>query len=162
MTIQIDQIKETPIPVQTCEGFFFSFSFFFFSFFVLFSFYFPLSLSFLLSALSISSHILSFPFSLPNSLFFLFFFIFFFLFFPLSKTKDGEKQKIECCIDPFIYDEFDECVLECPQFIFGEKIELWVRNITFGLLSLSFLVLFFSVIPFYCTGSLRFFLFVFF
>ena len=44
---------------------------------------------------------------------------------------NGSKERIECCPDPFTFDDNDECVVECYQYLFGQSLEYWVRIISF-------------------------------
>ena len=68
---------------------------------------------------------------------------------------DGLKEEIECCPDPFIFDDNDECVVQCPQYYFGELIEQWIRIITFILTWICVLIFITAMIPLYLTSHLR-------
>ena len=69
---------------------------------------------------------------------------------------DGSKEEIECCPDPFIFDDNDECVVQCPQYLYGESIEQWIRIMTFILDWCCVLIFITAMIPLYLTSHLRF------
>ena len=69
---------------------------------------------------------------------------------------DGLKEEIECCPDPFIFDDNDECVVQCPQYYYGESIEKGIRITTFILLWICLLIFITAMIPLYLTSQLRF------
>ena len=69
---------------------------------------------------------------------------------------DSSKEPIECCIDPFIDDDHDECVVQCFQYLYGETWENSVRIFCFILSWLSLLLWASSVIPLYMVTDLRF------
>ena len=65
------------------------------------------------------------------------------------------KEHIECCFDPFTCDEFGECVVECPQYFYGEELEKTVRLLSFGFVFLSILVFLIAIIPLFLLSPLR-------
>ena len=68
---------------------------------------------------------------------------------------DGLKEEIECCPDPFIFDDNDECVVQCPQYLYGESVEQWIRITTFILIWICVLIFITAMIPLYLTSHLR-------
>ena len=75
---------------------------------------------------------------------------------------DGSKEEIECCLDPYVFDDNDECVVECPQYTSSKTLGSWIRNTTFVFYCLSLAVLIASMIPFFGKNTLRFFFLFFF
>ena len=72
---------------------------------------------------------------------------------------DNSKEEIECCIGPYVFDDNDECVVQCPQSIYGDNWEKGLRITAF--VSISFTIVIYVVLltPFYMTDNLRFFFF---
>ena len=75
----------------------------------------------------------------------------------LNKTK----ETIVCCPDPFIFDDNDECVVECYQYLYGEKIENIVRLCCFSMSILSLVFYLIALIPLSIATDLRFEFFIF-
>ena len=44
---------------------------------------------------------------------------------------NGSKERIECCPDPFTFDDNDECVVECYQYLFGQSLEILGQDYQF-------------------------------
>ena len=76
----------------------------------------------------------------------------------VESCLDGSKEQINCCNDPFIFDDNDECVIECPQYLFGKSLEESIRLTVFVLNWLSFVVLIVTIPPLYLLANIRFFL----
>ena len=72
---------------------------------------------------------------------------------------NSSKEEIRCCFDPFVFDDNDECVVGCPQYIFGEQLEKGVRLFTYSLTAITFLVYITAVTPLFVMKNMKFFLF---
>ena len=59
-----------------------------------------------------------------------------------------ERQTIECCPNPFVFDSEGECVIECLQYEFGEQFERSVRIACFVFIWVGILVFFLGIFPF--------------
>ena len=70
---------------------------------------------------------------------------------------DGSKEEIECCPDPFIFDDNDECVVQCPQYVYGESIEQGIRISLFVLDWVCFFILVAALLPYSFMADMRFF-----
>ena len=70
---------------------------------------------------------------------------------------DGSKEQIECCNDPFIFDDNDECVIECPQYLVGQSLEKWVGLTDFVFNWLFLIALIAAIPPLYFMANIRFF-----
>ena len=73
----------------------------------------------------------------------------------------GSKEQIECCNDPFIFDDNDECVIECPQYLIGKSLEKWIQLTDFVLNWLLLILLIAAIPPLYFMANIRFFFFLF-
>ena len=69
---------------------------------------------------------------------------------------NGLKETIECCLDPFIFDDNDECVVECPQYVCGQSWEKGARIFSFVLCWLELVVWISAFIPMVMMIDLRF------
>ena len=70
---------------------------------------------------------------------------------------NNAKEDIECCIKPYVFDENNECVVECPQYLYGQDLEYWIGTSAFVFFWISFLVYIIAIIPFYMTENFRLF-----
>ena len=83
---------------------------------------------------------------------------------PIAVTTclNSTKETMECCIGPFIKDDNDEeCVIECPQYLYGRERERGIRIFSLVLMIAILLVLFVAALPFLAVGDFRFFLYFF-
>ena len=71
----------------------------------------------------------------------------------------NSKEEIECCIGPYVFDDNDECVVQCPQYVYGEKLEKILRIVSAVFIFITIIIYVVLLTPFYMTDNLRFFFF---
>ena len=69
---------------------------------------------------------------------------------------NGKKEEIECCPNPYIFGEEDECVVKCPQYFYGRVEESVIRIGTFVVICLTLFVYLTSLVPLFLMTDFRF------